>query len=254
MRQRWQTFKANLPWIVMGVALTCLTHVVIHWLRGGYHQHYILVHIPKTGGTAVNGWVDMMQLQGQCLDIRTAHTHYLDTQHARNMGYHPISIIREPTERFISSFYYWKYGSEDIANWQREKNWRTADDINTPEDLIQILKDTEHPRHKTIKTALLSRDNFTHRHHFMPQTLWLTAPLNKSTIICYDNQHLQSNIQNAFKKLNIHCPMAKLPYVNRSKKPDTQIKLSSEAQQWLATIYADDYQLWHQHCTQTAEQ
>ena len=236
-----------LPWMIGGVLITACTHGVIYWLHKTEETH-IFVHIPKTGGTALNQWIDQQHLLNQCTKIRSAHTHYLDAQHAVRLGYRPITIIRHPIERFVSSFYYWKYGSKDITAWQRAPHWNKADGINSPDDLVAILKNPKHPKHAHITKSLFSRDAFTHRHHFLPQSLWLTAHEHKAIIICYHASQLTQNIQAAFQKHGINCPVDKLPVINQSVSPAEKTTLSTSSQQWLSMIYADDLTLWSTHC------
>lgn len=238
-----------IPWIIAGILITAAAHGVIYWLYNTGETH-IFLHIPKTGGTAVNQWIDQQHQYHHCQSIRTAHTHYLDAENAIQLGYKPFTIIRHPTDRFISSFYYWKHGSKDITAWRRADHWRKAEGIETPNELIDILKNPKHPQHKKTIDALFNRNQYTHRHHFLPQSKWLKTYKDQTIIICYHAQNLNKNLQEAFIKHDIHCPIEKLPIINQSITPLRQRKnhLSLENVQWLKATYDDDFKLWQQYC------
>ena len=122
--------------------------------------------------------------------------------------------------------------------------------IETPNELIDILKNPKHPRHKKTIDALFNRNEYTHRHHFLPQSKWLKTYKDQTIIICYHAQNLNKNLQEAFIKHDIHCPIEKLPIINQSITPLRQRKnnLSLENVQWLKATYDDDFKLWQQYC------
>ena len=163
--QRLQKACIQIPWIVISLLITALVYWGIHCLLKP-RSALFFVHIPKTGGTAFTIWLEQQHQQGNCLNIRTSHTHYIDSAMAVRMGYRPLVIIREPTERFLSSFYYWKYGSADIKSWQRNHDWKKAEHSPNAETFIQILKDPTHTQHQKLRTAITQQDNYTYRHHF----------------------------------------------------------------------------------------
>tara|TARA_B100001989_G_C24544869_1_gene470059 strand:- start:208 stop:960 length:753 start_codon:yes stop_codon:yes gene_type:complete len=245
-RRAKEYLSEHYPWILAGCIITLAIHFIIY-LSTDHAQKYIFVHIPKTGGTTLNQWIDQQHTSGLCKQIRSAHTHYLDGNTARRMGYQPITIIREPSERFVSSFYYWRHGSKDIAQWQRPLSWRNGQNIDDPNQFIKILSDEQHPQHKNIIKVISQRDQFTHRHHFLPQNLWLNAKDQKTIIICYDKKNLNNRIQTQFDANNINCPIHEMPNINQTLKPK-QWNLSEESIRWLKKTYSHDFELWHRHC------
>ena len=230
---------------------TASVHGIIYYANRTEATH-IIVHIPKTGGTALNQWIDYQHNMHRCNQIRTAHTHYLNAKTAVSMGYQPITIIRDPIERFQSSFYYWKHGSKDIKSWQRKATWTKANHINTPNDLIDILRDKKHPLHQKTIQDIFERDDFTHRHHFLAQNQWISGEQEKTIIICYDKKKLTKNIHEAFKQHKIVCPIDDMPMINQSNIPQTQ-ELTQSSIAWIQTIYAQDMALWKKHCSKQQE-
>ena len=164
------------------------------------------------------------------------------------MGYQPLAIIREPTERFLSSFYYWKYGSKDIKNWQRNRNWQKADATPNAEAFIQILKNPNHPNHQQLRSAIIKYDGYTSKHHFLPQSLWLNARTKNILIACYHPSKLAQELQKILPKQPHHCKITTIPYRNQTLSAKKSEILSPSAQQWLQEVYAQDYALWTQHC------
>lgn len=234
------------------IAYALITVILISILFGiQYLLHgpakYRFIHIPKTGGTAFNAWLDHQQQLNLCKEIRTTHTHILNTLSAQTQGFRPITIIRHPIDRFISSFYYWKKGSVDIEKWKRSTDWETGNEINTPDDLISILSDAQHPLHEKINHAIAHKDQYTEIWHFLPQSVWITNNTNP-IIICYDSKNLASNIQKTFDDLKIKCPTHNMPVINKSQTPKKRPQLSQESIQWIHHIYKEDFALWEKHC------
>ena len=209
---------------------------------------YSFVHIPKTGGTALSYWIEQQQKDNLCTEIIPFKNHNLNTNHAIKMHTHPITIIRHPIDRFTSSFYYWKKGSKDIQMWKRNEKWEIANAVKTPDDLISILKNHQHPLHKKIKYKITHKDQYTDINHFTPQNRWI-KPNTNPTIICYDEKNLPSNIQKAFDHLETNCPVGAMPLINTTIKPKQQTQLNQESLIWLREIYKDDFYLWQKYCT-----
>lgn len=71
-----------------------------------YISMYSFIHVPKSSGSCVN----------ECLALDrnfvTDNTHRMKCTNTNN----PIVVVRDPYDRFLSLYQYWKYGSERYVN------------------------------------------------------------------------------------------------------------------------------------------
>ena len=91
---------------------------------------YQFVHVPKTGGTAVE-----VLFEKNYIDRIVGTTHKWVCKIDNN----PIVIIREPIERFISAYHYWKNGSHGRNS--RDNTFHEKYDSYTIKDFIQLQKE-----------------------------------------------------------------------------------------------------------------
>src|SRR5210317_580455 len=73
------------------------------------------VHIAKSGGNTIERIIK---------EKYSSNFLYPSWGHAHENSHYPYSfaIVREPLERFLSSYFYWKHGSKDTT-WIRNSNW-----------------------------------------------------------------------------------------------------------------------------------
>ncbi len=207
------------------------------------YKPYAFIHIPKTGGTTFKHWIQQHPQSSISSydheEIATTALFYQQT---------PITIIRDPIDRFISSFYYWKYGSEDIARWRRAPNWKKADHIETVNDLVTILKNPNHPRYKQTKRNIFSMDHITWM-HFLPQSYWIAKAEQHIYFICYSKTELSNNIEHIMKKIGIDYEAKELLFKNRTlHKPIDENILSAASIAWIRKQYAEDQALFEKYC------
>ncbi len=211
-------------------------------------QPYYFLHITKTGGTALVASLE----RGHCKNIAVPHIPHAITAEllALVSNKQPITILRHPIDRFISSFYYWKYGSEDLTSYRRSSTWQAANDINSPEDFIAILRNPDHPRYQQLTTAMNTKDHYTWKAHFQPQYDWVKNHSHRVHYICYHAHKLQDNIHKKLNQLNLTCHIP-LTTVNKSRqKHHSASPLSAASIAWLEKTYQQDFILWRNHCDQ----
>lgn len=206
------------------------------------YRPYVFIHIPKTGGSALKRWIQTSKCPyiGKVIHEETAHSTLL-------FGQQPIAIIRHPVDRFISNYYYWKYGSEDIKEWRRSDDWHRADQIKDIHEFIDILRNNQHPLHLSTKRHINSRDHYTWL-HFLAQSYWIGEHEQETHLICYNQTYLERNVQQTLDNLGIPCQV-ELKKVNTSMhKAKERFVLSDKEKAWIAQEYPQDTKLWTRHC------
>jgi hypothetical protein len=73
-------------------------------------MNFTFVHIPKNGGTAFETWIRYHASRGGCPRV-SGFGHENDVATVERKGGVAIVIIREPVERLLSAFLFWKHGT-----------------------------------------------------------------------------------------------------------------------------------------------
>ena len=144
----------------------------------------------------------------------------------------PIIIIRNPIDRVISMYKYWKKGSES-GPFQREESWvEKVKGINF-ENFIDLIDNNDE----------LLIHNFTWDQHFASYSEWITEKDWEKTIIILYDPNLDNRIDGLLNYLEIPNKNIKLEHVNVSKKVDNII-LTETIENKIKKIYEYDFYLW----------
>ena len=183
---------------------------------------HTFIHPTKTGGTAVERFFREHFKQ----EIKE-DGHNLICQNDNN----PIIIIRDPIERFLSMYYYWKNGSIDTEFKRGEKFKKDNQHINIKKFISLIKNNDTKKLHHT----------FTWDQHFFSQVKWLNNIDLKNLIVIKYQKDLNYPIQNLLKYLEIDNKEISLPKINITNKNNENVILDDLDLQFIHKHYIKDF-------------
>lgn len=193
---------------------------------------YTFIHIPKCGGTCVEKYFENYysdRIQG------TTHK-WLCTK-----DNNPIVIVRNPVDRFISLYHYWKNGSHG-------RNSRGSDFIekygnSTIKDFIEMYK----------RNIVAIQNNWMHelvsgymwRLHYFPQVHWMAPEFFENSIIIIYTENLNEKIHKLLEYIGVEDKKIHLEHTNITRKKDGElVELDEEDMKWLKEVFKDDFEMW----------
>lgn len=186
---------------------------------------YTFIHIPKCGGTAVENY-----FLRYYSDRITGTTHKWVASETNN----PIVILRNPVDRFISLYHYWKNGSHGRNSRNQDFTQRYGD--FTIKDFIQLIKDRK------------ERDlvvGYMWRVHYHPQINWIPKETYKHAIIVTYVNDLDHKIKQLLEYCNIPYNGIKLERSNITRKKEgEEVILEQDDHDWLQEYFKEDFELW----------
>lgn len=189
------------------------------------------VHVPKTGNTSLINFFyeNYSQFCSPCINPIPHSCISSDIDKRCKI----IVSIRDPLDRFLSSYNYYLYGSEKYHAkkpiFYREKN------INLfITNILPII-------HKTSFHDVLGKD-YLWNVHFLPQSFWLKKEDYSRTIILKYRKNWSSIIGILTEYLNIPHTENPVPHTNITKKK-RQINIRKKIKYYIDDFYAQDYVL-----------
>ena len=176
------------------------------------------IHVPKTSGSSVVEFLKNYDFK------ILGHEHFLKDDVA-------VLVIREPIDRFQSSYNYWKhYCIED----------KKCDESVTVSHFIEYIK-TNNSILYTTRTWDV---------HYLPQSNYMaTENYKKAIVIRYDKDKMESKLNSLLEYLNIENKNIKLNHNNKSTT--YTINIQQDDLLWLMQYYKDDFDLWNKLNTST---
>lgn len=191
---------------------------------------HTFVHVTKTSGTTFEQYFKK---------YHPKHISGVGHTHTCSNSKNPIIIIRDPVDRFVSMFKYWRNGAES-GKYTRDERWNPkCESIN---DFIGLLERND----QGFKKKFLHRDFTTHL-HFAEQTNWLKpSDYKKAIVITYDKHAMDEKMKSLLNYLNIEAKGLPLPKTNVTKHVDSiDTVIDEQHMASLKRMFAADYRLWH---------
>lgn len=196
---------------------------------------YTFIHPTKVGGNAFKAYVN--KYYSKHIDVpKGGHKRFCADYP------HPIIILRDPFDRFLSMYKYWKYGSDE---YRRRPDFIEKNRATTLKEFIKYVE---------AKDKRLYHD-ITWEDHFAPQSKWITPEdYEKTIVIIYHKDQMDHRIRQLIDYLEIdpdHSgPTPAFPKVNVSKSGKETIDpenlmLDGEDIEAIHRIYAEDFRLFY---------
>lgn len=196
---------------------------------------HTFVHVTKSGGTSVERYIKKHLAQYIC-----GEGHGNVCQDNNN----PIIIIREPFDRFLSMYRYWKAGSEIFTPSENDNKTTTI------KDLILYLKHQHRER--------LYDQKYIWSQHFAPTCDWIKTHLYNIIAIKYTHDLGQIIPHKLCDALNIPmdvCATAthSLNKINVSHDTSAPHDLDKYDMEFIHEYYKKDFELWDTLCNRPHE-
>lgn len=194
---------------------------------------YTFIHIPKCGGTSVEKY-----FEAHYSDRIIGTTHKWLCEKDNN----PIVIIRNPFDRFISLYHYWKYGSHGRNSRGTEFTEKYGN--CSIKDFIEIFKRNTDAIKNNYIHELVS--GYMWRIHYFPQVYWIQRDCFENAIVIKYTENLDEKIHVLLDYLHIQDKNISLEKSNVTRTKDgEQAVLDEEDIVWLREHFREDFELWN---------
>ena len=177
---------------------------------------WYLVHIPKTGGISF----------GQHLEKQYRPNFYYTKSHSATCSIdNSITVIRDPVERFLSAFNFWKHGSSYCA--------LSSSKTENLKEYIEYVKN-EDPRLQCKHSKMM---------HTWPQVHWVPRDTWSKTVVIRYRKNLSEVLEPLLEYIEIPWDGSQCQNLNVTSKRD-DVTLDSDDLEWLRDHYREDFELW----------
>lgn len=184
---------------------------------------YTFIHPTKTGGTACENYFSNYYNN---YIVGIGHDHKCTNTN------NPIILIRDPIDRFISMYKYWKNGAVDTIFKRNENFINKYNEVNIKK-FIELLQNN--PKELYYE--------FTWDVHFAPQVNWINNTDYHNIIIIKYAKNLNKKINHLITILEIPNKNIELNLLNITKNTDESICLDIDDIHFIKDFYKKDYEL-----------
>lgn len=181
-----------------------------------------LIHIPKTGGTSFYLFlVRWYPEHFQEFMYRGQPPHELKAAFVP----HPLAIVRDPLERVLSLYRYWRSGSDMFPEPCRSN--ASFSSFLSEVNIFNVWKTYIGPE------------------HLLPQTYWVSPESYGKTILVRYESDLGRAAKSLLSHLGLPDPMEPLPRANVTIDQDP-VEVSDSDMETILQRYGTDFILWDQ--------
>jgi len=205
-------------------------------------KRYIFIHPTKCGGTALKNHFMKVYPYHTIENNILSETQPFERPHDSVCADYtnPVIIIREPVDRFLSMFKYWKSGAIPFTDWSYTSRNRTRNEefikkykSYTIKDFIKLLKRKD----KCLYTK------FTFPIHYESIFYWIKPEDYSKTIVIKYCDDLNTKLPEILEALEVQSVNKEMEKINISKNSEN-IKLDEEDIKYIKSVYSYDFELW----------
>jgi Sulfotransferase family len=181
----------------------------------------IFIHIPKTAGTSVLSALGAPSV----FDTHAPSRVYAHAYPDFYPGAYKFAFVRNPWDRFASSFHFMKHGTE----WKMQQDWARRHIGN-----LDFAEFTYRLRNPLFRASVMAE------RFFWPQTFWLKGIGNASGVDeIFRFESIDSSTRSLCARFGIAAPI-KTPHLRQVSKPDFRDLYDKEMTEIVGRLYRRD--------------
>jgi len=186
------------------------------------------VHIAKSGGNTIEKLIKNRYAK---FFLHPSFGHA-----KKNIDYpYSFAIVREPVDRFLSSYFYWKNGAVN-SEWSFKKQFNRK--AKTIDEFMYYWDNNDAEFIRQLDTEITK-----FQWHFSPQKSWLVDSANNRTIILQYSDNIDVQFTKLLELLNIP-KLQVVGKINVTSSRDENYDRGAVAK-WVENVFYEDVILWN---------